>query len=236
MTGLYEAGVAYRFVHKDRAVHKNRAVNDKGATLLRPAFSGRIILLSLIVLVAGCAGNPPRSLDNICHIFDEKGGWYKDAKKASKKWGIPISTSMAFMHQESRFVAKAKPGRKKIWGFIPGPRKSSAYGYSQAKRETWDWYKKSSGHWGADRNDFDDAVDFVAWYNHISVKKLKLSPNDSYSLYLAYHEGHGGFSRRTYKKKAWLVQVARKVKARSDKYQQQLRKCERRLNSSWWPF
>ncbi len=197
-----------------------------------------IVKLMLVISVAclsACASSPPKHLDNICSIFDEKNGWYKDAKKASKKWGVPIATNMAFMHQESRFVAKAKPPRTKILGFIPGPRKSSSYGYSQAKDETWDWYKKGSGHWGADRNDFDDAIDFIAWYNHISIKKRKV-PSDPYALYLAYHEGHGGYTRGTYKKKPWLKGVARKVANRAYRYDNQLKKCEDRLNSSWWPF
>jgi len=195
------------------------------------------VAVILATALSSCVNSPPKRLDNICHIFDEKGGWYKDAKKASKKWGVPIATNMAFMHQESRFRAKAKPPRKKYLGFIPGPRKSSAYGYSQAKKETWAWYKKTSGHRGADRNDFDDAIDFVAWYNHISTKRARISPNDPYALYLAYHEGHGGYSRGSYRNKKWLQKVARNVANRSRRYQTQLKTCEKRLNSSrWWPF
>lgn len=187
--------------------------------------------------LAGCASSPPRHMDDLCRIFDEKGGWYKDARKASRKWGAPIATNMAFMYQESRFVARAKPPRTRILWIIPGPRKSSAYGYSQAKKETWRWYKKSSGHWGADRNDFDDAIDFIAWYNHITMKKNKVSVNDPYALYLAYHEGHGGYARGTYASKPWLKKVAAKVAMRARNYSAQLKKCEDRLNSSWWwPF
>lgn len=191
----------------------------------------------MALFLASCVSSPPKHLENICHIFDEKDGWYKDARRATKKWGVPIATNMAFMYQESRFVATAKPPRTKILGFIPGPRKSSAYGYSQAKKTTWQWYKKSSGHRGADRNDFDDAIDFVAWYNHISVSKKKISVADPYALYLAYHEGHGGYTRGTYNKKPWLKKVASNVAKRARLYNTQLKKCESRLGSSWWwPF
>jgi len=204
-------------------------VNTRVVTML----AGVIALF----LIGGCVSSPPKHLDNVCHIFDEKRGWYKQARRASKRWGIPIATNMAFMHQESRFVARAKPPRTKVLGFIPGPRKSSAYGYSQAKKETWEWYKKSSGQESADRKDFDDAIDFVAWYNHISVKKSKISRDDTYALYLAYHEGHGGYSRGTYKRKKWLRNVASKVSARAKRYSAQLEKCEDRLGASWWwPF
>ncbi len=201
---------------------------------MSPFRCGLVLVLSFCL--ASCVSAPPKRLDNLCSIFDEKNGWYDDAKKASKRWGVPIAVNMAFMHQESRFVAKAKPPRRWFLGFIPGPRKSSAYGYSQAKKDTWQWYKEKSGHRGADRNDFDDAIDFVAWYNAQSVKRLKLKQNDAYHLYLAYHEGQGGFERRTYRKKTWLKNVAKKVSARARTYSAQLKQCEDRLNSGWWFF
>jgi len=198
----------------------------------------KIILCTFIsFLLISCASTPPKHQNNICHIFDEKNGWYKDAKKASKRWNSPIAINMAFIYQESRFVPKAKPPRKKILWIIPGPRVSSSYGYSQAKTPTWDWYRKETRRGGADRDDFDDAIDFVAWYNSVSQKRTKIAKNDAYNLYLAYHEGHGGFKRKSYNKKAWLKKVARKVDAQAKRYQQQLNKCEDRLGSSWWwPF
>lgn len=203
-------------------------------------FNLRIVVLCVLIasfFLGGCTSTPPKHLSNACSIFDEKDDWYKDAKKASKRWGIPIATNLAIMHQESKFVSKAKPPRTKFLWIFPGPRKSSAYGYSQAKDETWDWYKRESGHGGADRDDFDDAIDFIAWYNHITVKRNKVKPTDTYNLYLAYHEGHGGFSRGTYKKKAWLIGVAKKVDRLARSYSVQLNKCEDRLDSSWWwPF
>lgn len=206
-------------------------------TALLKRLAALLLATGVVLSMAGCVSTPPKHQDNICHIFDEKDGWYKDARKASKRWGIPIATNMAIMHQESRFVSKAKPERTRILWVIPGPRKSSAYGYSQAKDETWDWYRDKTGNWGADRDDFDDAIDFVAWFNSVSVRQSKIKPNDTYNLYLAYHEGHGGFNRGTYKSKGWLVKVAKKVDARARNYSAQLAKCEDRLNSSWWwPF
>ena len=197
-----------------------------------------IALVFLVsILTTACVTTPPKNTKNICEIFRDKRGWYKDAKKATDKWEIPIATNMAFMHQESRFVSRAKPPRRWILGFIPGPRKSSSYGYSQAKKDTWRWYKKSTGRGGADRNDFDDAIDFIAWYNRTSVEKSNIAPTDTYHLYLAYHEGHGGFNRRTHAKKAWLKKVAKKVSARASAYRKQLKQCEDEFKSPWWwPF
>jgi len=186
--------------------------------------------------LSACSASPPKKIENACAIFDEKNGWYKKAKKSSERWSIPIEVSMAIMYQESRFVAKAKPPRTKVLWVFPGPRKSNAFGYAQAKKETWDWYKKQSGHRGADRDDFDDAFDFIAWYNSVSVSRLGLPKTDAYSLYLAYHEGHGGFQRKTYKSKGWLLDVARKVNTLAQSYRTQLNGCEKRLKGSWWPF
>ena len=104
-----------------------------------------VVLLMFMLGLTGCVSKPPKNTDNICDIFREKGGWYKAAKRSQDKWGVRISINMAIMHQESRFKSRAKPPRKKILGFIPGPRPSSSYGYSQAKTATWDWYQDSAG-------------------------------------------------------------------------------------------
>ena len=138
-------------------------------------------LISLSVL-AGCQTSPPEALDNVCDIFREKKGWYADAEASKQNWGVPISVMMAFMHQESRFVAGAKPPRKQIWGFIPGPRPSDAYGYSQAKNSTWDWYKRESGNHGADRDKFHDAVDFVGWYNDMTNRQNGIAKDDTFKF------------------------------------------------------
>lgn len=186
------------------------------------------LLLSLLLLGA-CAGGPPSRPNDICAIFDEKDDWYEEAADAQKEWGSPIWVMMAIMHQESRFDATARPQRKKILGFIPGPRPSSAYGYAQAKDSTWDWYKKEAGSWGADRDDFGDAINFIGWYNHQSRKRSGVSLWDPYALYLAYHEGHGGYNRATYRNKPWLTGVARKVESRAGRYRDQLAACEKAL-------
>ena len=195
-----------------------------------------LIGLALLVLLAGCTTSPPKDVNNVCAIFEEKSGWYDDAADSREEWGSPISTMMAIMHQESRFKAKAKPPRKKIFGFIPGPRPSDAYGYSQALGSTWDGYKRSAGRYGADRDDFGDAIDFIGWYNAQSKRRSGIASNDTYSLYLAYHEGHGGYNRGTYRSKQWLIDVARKVDRRAVTYRQQLLRCEESLKDDGWFF
>ncbi|MFT6520154.1 MAG: hypothetical protein ACJATP_003838, partial [Candidatus Azotimanducaceae bacterium] len=171
----------------------------------------RVVLVLILLGLAGCTSSPPEKLDNLCEIFYEKDGWYKDAKKASRRWGSSIPVMMAFIHQESAFRSRAKPPRTKILWVIPGPRPASAYGYSQATDDTWGMYKRATGSWGADRNDFDDAIDFIGWYNDQSFRRNKIAKTDAHNLYLAYHEGHGGFAKRSFVKKQWLKDVSKKV-------------------------
>ena len=185
-------------------------------------------------LVAGCTTSPPTDVNNICAIFREKRGWYEEAADARDAWGSPIAGMMAIMYQESRFKAKAKPPRKRILGFIPGPRPSDAYGYSQALGSTWEGYRRSSGNYGADRDDFADAIDFIGWYNYQSHRRSGISRSDPYRLYLAYHEGHGGYNRGTYRSKGWLQDVARKVDRVAGQYQRQLNGCEEDLKDRGW--
>jgi hypothetical protein len=79
-------------------------------------------------------------------------------------------------------------------------------------------------------------VDFIGWYNHQSGRLAGISASDPYNLYLAYHEGHGGFSRATYSGKSWLLRAAREVETDARRYDGQINGCQRRLNRNWIPF
>lgn len=205
-------------------------------------FAGRVaaiktgLLALLLLMAAGCATSTPVNRQNICALFAEKSDWYPEAKKAANKWNSTIPIMMSIMYQESGFVARAKPARMKILWIIPGPRPSDAYGYPQAKDDTWAWYKNKTGNYGARRHNFADAIDFVAWYNTQSSQLAGIRNTDSYNLYLAYHEGPGGFKRGTYKSKKWLLNTAAKVAARALTFDAQLKTCTAQLeeNSGWF--
>ena len=194
------------------------------------------VVVLMVICSAACTTSPPKNKNDVCEIFREKRGWYKDAARARDKWNSPIHTMMAIIHQESRFVADARPPRKKILGFIPGPRPSSAYGYPQAKDETWKAYERATGNYGDDRDDFGDAMMFIGWYNDQSNKRNNIPKYDTHNLYLAYHEGHGGYQRKTYAQKPWLDKVAKKVASQGWRYKQQLEGCEKELKKTRWFF
>jgi len=191
--------------------------------------------LVFIFLLAGCSTNPPQNINNVCSIYDEYYDWYLAADTVYKRWNVPQHVTMAFIYQESKFIDDARPPWEWFLWILPTGRASSAFGYAQALDGTWQEYQRQTDNWGADRDEFEDAVDFVGWYNHKSLIRNKISPHDAYSLYLAYHEGQGGFSRKTYNNKPWLLKVARKVEKRSNQYREQLRKCGAQLeeNRGW---
>ena len=196
----------------------------------------RSVHLLVGVTLVGCASLPPTNPGNVCDIFVEKKAWYADAHRASTRWQMPVGVLMAFTYQESSYRANARPPRRKLLGFIPWTR-PSAFGYAQATDAAWQDYTQATGRRGADRNDFDDAIDFVGWYNDQSHRRNHILKTDAYHLYLAYHEGHGGYARGSYRGKAWLKKVARAVTARAARYDRQLKGCEARLKRRWWwPF
>ncbi|MBF0627542.1 MAG: hypothetical protein HQL91_04900 [Magnetococcales bacterium] len=198
-------------------------------------------MLGGMMLVAGCASRPSpvQRTDDACAIFAQQGGWYDETRKVWKKWGVPVSVQLAIIHQESRFKHDAEPPRSRLFWFIPGPRPSSAFGYAQALDETWESYKKNTGAWRADRDDFGDAVDFIGWYVDLSARKCGIPKNDARLQYLAYHEGQKGYNQKTYLKKKWLLDVADRVASNAERYREQLTRCRREEESGgWrvWPF
>jgi hypothetical protein len=187
-----------------------------------------IILVAASFVLTSCSGggsDAPRNLDNACSIKKQRKSWYKDMTRAEKRWGIPVPVMMATIYQESKFDGKARTPYKWKLKVIPMGRQSSAYGYAQALDGTWDWYRKETGKRGAKRDRFGDAVDFMGWYMNESNKRNGIAKNDAYNQYLAYHDGHTGFKRGTYRRKAWLVRVAGTVQERAILYSSQLSRC-----------
>jgi hypothetical protein len=197
----------------------------------------KLIVIALAIYLSGCFSTPAREVVDICQLLDEKVSWYQSAKKSEKKYQAPMHIMLAIIYQESHFASRAQPARKTYLGFIPGARPSSSYGYAQAKTETWEWYRLKTGYSGASRSNFDDSIDFVGWYINQSNKRSKISKSDAYNQYLAYHEGHNGFNKESYKEKSWLLKVAKQVEKKSNDFKQQLLKCRSQLDKNRiWSF
>lgn len=205
------------------------------------SLSGLFVTLAVVVTLAGCAGKPRvTETDDICDIFDEHPVWYDHARRSEHRWGTPIAVQIAVVNQESAFRHNVRPPRRHLFGFIPLPRRSSARGYAQAQDPAWSDYVRATGRRGARRTDMEDALDFIGWYNDVSHRRLGIDKSDAERLYLAYHEGHGGYQRASYRGKPQLIRTARSVGARAGTYAAQLPGCEQRYRCrrfyQFWPF
>ena len=191
----------------------------------------RLALFALLGLIlTGCGHDkPPSSTVDACRMQTERPKWFAAMRRTEAKYGVPVAVQLATIARESSFVADAQPTKRIGSGlFSHKVPRSSAYGYAQALDGTWDDYRRSTGHRGADRDDFADASDFIGWYMSEAVRVNGLAPHDAYNQYLAYHEGRAGYARGSYRAKAWLPGVARDVEAWSVVYQQQLQSCPAR--------
>jgi hypothetical protein len=202
----------------------------------------RVRLAAVAVLLgAGAAGAlllrgepPPREPEQLCSVFREKPHWYRGASRASARWGASVPALMAVMLQESSLDGSARPQRRRLLGFIPWSRPSTATGYAQVVDATWRQYERRAGG-EPRRDDFADAADFVAWYLTEVGQILVLPSRDMRRLYLAYHEGPTGYRRGSYRAHPRLEAAARRVAERAQRYRLQLESCRDDLDAMlWW--
>lgn len=189
----------------------------------------KIVPVAVGLSVLSACASAPDHINDICAVFDQRDGffnnWQSAAEQSERKYGVPMAVLMATVRKESGFKGNARPPRRKLLGFIPWKRQSSAYGYSQALDGTWTQYKVESGNYGARRNKFADAIDFVGWYHSKTVAGYGVAPSDTYSLYLAYYMGWTAFGRGDWKSNGGIQKYARSTQDMANKYAMQLRQC-----------
>ena len=188
-----------------------------------------LYLLILLFFLAACS-SVPKNTKNSCAIFEDRYLWYKHTKKVEEKWGVPVYIQLAFVKKESDFNWLAKPPRTKLFKVIPFKRPSTSFGYSQAVKGTWEQYKNETGNKFATRTRFKDSVDFIGWYTNKTEKILKVSKNDAFKQYIAYHEGWGNY--KNYKNNKKVIGLANKVENQSNIYKKQLSNCRNSLSTS----
>lgn len=206
-----------------------------------------IILISLITIISGCSNKTThvydirdtktikttniftKNKDNACHMLKENPDWLIAAHSSYKKWGTPISVQLSFVYHESKFVHNARPYKKDSRYPFGKKYLSTALGFSQALNGTWGDYLKETTIKNPSRTNFGHSVDFIGWYNSKSFKSLKIKPSDSYNLYLAYHEGRGGWKKGYHLKQNWLMNYAKSVSKKADIYSKQINGCNLRL-------
>ena len=186
-------------------------------------------LIIFVFLISACSSIPSNTSDS-CSIFNERYLWYKYAKKSEQKWGTPIYLQLAIIKMESGFDWLAKPPRQKLFKIVPYKRPSSSFGYSQAVKGTWKQYKTETGNKIATRTRFKDSVDFIGWYTSKTEKILKVSKQDAFKQYIAYHEGWGNY--KNYKNNKKVINLAKKVEKQASIYKKQLSDCKNSLSTN----
>ena len=193
-------------------------------------------MIGVPLALAACASTPNR-INDVCAVFDQRDGWFNDwqssAERTQRKYGVPVHVLMATVRKESGFNSYARPPRRKLPGFIPWGRISSAYGFSQALDGTWSQYRRETGNFTASRTNFGDAVDFVGWYHSKTIDTFGVGRADSYgvartdtyNLYLAYYLGWGSYKRGEWRSNAGVQRYARDTAAMADRYRGQLQNC-----------
>jgi len=191
--------------------------------------------LILLFSLSACS-SVPKYPQNACKIFSEKYFYLKYTRAASKKWGVPISSILAVVNQESGFQRFAKPKRTKLFKIIPYRRPSSSLGYSQAVNKTWDLYKKENNKPTALRISFKNSSDFIGWYFWKTNKINKISFTDTRNMYLNYYLGWNGYKNKIYKKDQKAIIFAKSVERQAKIYKRQLYECESVLSKTYIIF
>lgn len=179
------------------------------------------LLVSLVALgMTGCASiesSATKHHDDACKMLTENKDWMKATYRTWKKWGVPISVQLSIIKHESSFNGDASA------------KTSTAYGYAQALTGTFNEYKKETNNHSAKRGSFFDSAGFIGWYFNKSIKQIGHNPYDAASFYLAYHEGIGGYKKKSYLKKRWLMTKSKEVQNLANKYRTQINKCRLKI-------
>lgn len=197
-------------------------------------------LISLqFLFLSGCATiieeKRPDNIDNACHILKENKGWNRTLHFIERDWGIEPHVILSVMYQESSFNHRARPVSGRRWFFF-NRYKSTARGYSQALDGTWNEYKEQNNKGRfTRRSSFSDSADFMGWYMNRTHRQTRIKKDDTYNLYLAYHEGNGGWTRKTYSQKPWLIETSKRVDQRANRFRDEIQNCDfpRGLWSRW---
>lgn len=187
--------------------------------------------MALALAVLSFPLGPPHNADDICSIFSARRSWHRHTQRVAARWQVSEALQMALIEHESGYRSAARPPRRKILWILPGPRPSTAFGYAQVLDATWAQFQAETGRSRAKRHRFADAAHFIGWYVDQLSHLTGVARDDAYNIYLAYHEGPGGYLRGSYRDQPWLLAVAKKVARQAGIYRRQYAACQDQLRS-----
>jgi hypothetical protein len=181
----------------------------------------RFFILFLALTIAGCHSSSPKDVENACAIYREFPEWRTIGEDVQRRFGTPPSLQLAIIYTESHFNSTAHPPRE--YGHVFN--ESSARGYAQALDGAWRNYLQATHQLGANRENFEDASNFIGWYTSVTKSRLGIPYSNARDHYLAFHEGWGGFSSGSYKNNKRLIRIAQKTQEQALLYHNQLLHC-----------
>lgn len=149
---------------------------------------------------------------SICTLLKQHPTWLQAVQDTEKKWGVPAEVQLAIIKQESDFNANAKNST------------STATGFAQVINKSWSAYLDANNKHDS-RNDFHAAIDFIGWYANQIHRYADINPANAYKLYLAYHEGIGGYRHLATHPKPAVVKLAQNVQQIATMYAEQMVSC-----------
>ena len=58
----------------------------------------RLIYIMLVAVnLTACVATQPENITDVCAIFEDRRSWYRAAKNAEQRWGVPIAANMAII-------------------------------------------------------------------------------------------------------------------------------------------
>ena len=144
---------------------------------------------------------------------------------------------LSIIKHESNHQAHARPVASWfIQSWIPRSYHSSAYGYAQGTRATWqDFQQKTRSR--RYQSSYHDNIQFIDWYFSTRGHLIKPYHSENYGRYLLYHDGptayHKGKSHS-----AKFRYYAERVAQSTDRADEQLQRCQKTLawQQQWLTF
>jgi hypothetical protein len=196
-------------------------------------------LCVLSVAISGCQTIPIErsNQDNAC-LFLQENPYINQVILATHSTPFPQALTLAVIRHESANLPQARPVKQwiiKPW--IPWSYYSSAKGYGQITKATWQDFTKAQ-HFTPNINAYMDNVYFIDWYFEKNKKSLGKQKDSFSAHYLLYHEGPSGYRRAKESITEGIRNYAQRVEETGLSYASTLSACQKkqRWQQQWAPF
>lgn len=183
----------------------------------------------LIVTLAGChLPINQKNQQNACLFLEENPYIAQSLLSINPSEPSRQALTLAIIEHESDHKANARPVKKwLIKSWIPLRYYSSAKGYAQGTKTTWEDFERSDPTKKSyKRYSYYDSAKFIHWYFDKNGHIIAEEPLNYYEAYFLYHDGKVGYTKKRLRRPKSLVRYAQLVKESAEKYEKQLSDCQ----------